>query len=301
MSKIHSLYVKWRAFRDIIGHPKSDAELAREIFGADDGPVRFTKVLHGDVGCAPWIADEITNLINKRLAGFRAARSLPALPSQTFKGSDLALPVYWFTSRLIAAAGTIDEDRLERGHVGLLEELAIVPSPNQAEPKLVVEHYQGTRSFAPFLPSGRRIEFKPGDKGQIAFTGVSRAPVAGYAMLTRDPAGYGQRLWEADWAETVLWLPSPFLPTWSDGRALLMPEPQPASPLPGRFIVTSVLVWDEKVIAKLDPRGARPPAAALDEEETTRFLTNLRRVLDDKQRKWAGAVTAGSAEYSVTA
>lgn len=301
MSKIHSLYVKWRAFRDLVGHPKSDAELAREIFGDDDGPVRFTKVLHGDVGCAPWIADEIVNHINKRIAGFRGARSLPVLSSQTFKGSDLALPVYAFTNRLIAAAGAVDEDRLERGHAGLLEELAIASPTAQAKSRLVVERYQGTRSFAPFVPSGRRVEFRPGDKGQIAFTGVSKAPVAGYAMLTRDPAGNGQRLWEADWAETVLWLPSPFVPTLSDGRALLMPEPQPASPLPGRFIVTSVLVWDGKAIAKLDPRGANPPTAALDEEETTRFLTNLRRVLDDKQRKWAGAVTAGAAEYTVTA
>lgn len=301
MSKIHSLYVKWRVFRDLIGHPKSDAELAREIFGADDGPVRFTKVLHGDVGCAPWIADEITNLINKRLASYRAARALPVLASQPFKGSDLAQPVYWFTGRLIETAGSIDEDRLERGHAGLLEELAIVPPSNQADLKLVVEHYQGTRSFAPFVPSGRRVEFRPGDKGQIAFAGVSRAPVAAYAMLTRDPAVSGQRLWEADWAETILWLPSPFAPRLSEGRALLMPEPQPVLPLPGRFIVTSVLVWDEKAIAKLDPRGASPLAAPLDEDDTTRFLTNLRRVLDDKQRKWTGTVTAGTAEYTVTA
>lgn len=300
MSKIPNLYVKWRVFRDLITHPKSDGELAREIFATDDGPIKFTKVLYGDVGCAPWLADEIANVINRRIAGHRAARSLSADLPQPFKGSDLALPVNAFTSRLIEAAGAIDEDRLVRGHAGLLEELAIDPPATENEPKLVVECYASTRSFAPFVGSGRRVEFKPGDKGQIAFTGASKMPVAAYAMLTRDPAANGQRLWEVDWTETIFWLPSPFVPQMSEGRVLLMPEPQPALPLPGRFIVTSVLIWDDKVTAKLDPRGPRPPAATLDEEGTARFLTNLRRVLDDKQKKWTGAVTAGSAEYIVS-
>jgi hypothetical protein len=39
----------------------------------------------------------------------------------------------------------------------------------------------------------------------------------------------------------------------------------------------------------------------MDEAETSRFLTNLRRLTEDKLRKWTGAVTVAQAEYVVKA
>ena len=46
-------------------------------------------------------------------------------------------------------------------------------------------------------------------------------------------------------------------------------------------------------------RGATPPTGILDEEGTSRFLTNLRRLTEDKFKKWLGAVTVSRAEYLV--
>ena len=77
---------------------------------------------------------------------------------------------------------------------------------------------------------------------------------------------------------------------------LIMPEAQSLQPIPGRFIATTVLLWEEGVRAQLDPRGKDARPDALDEAETSRFLTNLRRVV----RKRPEAVTVSSAEYLVT-
>lgn len=50
------------------------------------------------------------------------------------------------------------------------------------------------------------------------------------------------------------------------------------------------------------PSNRHLPAGALRvEAETSRFLTNLRRLTEDKLRKWTGAVTVARAEYVVKA
>jgi len=94
---------------------------------------------------------------------------------------------------------------------------------------------------------------------------------------------------------------APIVPTLSDGRLLLLRRAEPVNAMPGRFIVTCALVWQKEAIARLDPRGAGPSAGIMDEAETSRFLTNLRRLIEDKLRKWTGAVTVAQAEYVVKA
>ena len=65
--------------------------------------------------------------------------------------------------------------------------------------------------------------------------------------------------------------------------------------VPGRFLVTSVLLWDPSTQSMLDPRGGAAKPGALDELETSRFLTNLRRIV----RKQPQAVSLSTAEYFV--
>jgi len=91
------------------------------------------------------------------------------------------------------------------------------------------------------------------------------------------------------------------VPKFSDGRLLLLPQAEPVQPAAGRFIVTCALVWQKDAIARLDPRGGAPPPGILDEQETSRFLTNLRRLTEDKFKKWQDAVTVSRAEYIVKA
>jgi hypothetical protein len=134
-------------------------------------------------------------------------------------------------------------------------------------------------------------------KGQLAVIGAAKRPVAAYTMLIHDPAP--KRLWELSWGETVEWLPSPAKPTMSDGRLLLMPKPEELKPKPGRFIATSVLVWNKDAIEKLDLRGGSPAPGIFDERDTTWFLSNVRDIVDDKRNIWPGAITVASAEYEV--
>jgi hypothetical protein len=302
MAAIPSLYLKWRAFREIVGHPESDRNIAGAIFGDDDAPVKFSKLLHGDLGCTIEIAAEIVRVINKRLGVYRASRSLTAERPYEFRSADLGLPVYTFTNRLIEAALTVDEDALARAHVGLLDEMVVQQPSGDAGLRLLIERFSTSRAFVGAQPSGGSgpLVFEAGKhKGQLAIIGASGPPVAAYTMFVRDPSPLGSRLWDFNWGETVLWLPSPSVPAFEDGRLLLMPDAQPLIPLAGLFTVTSVLAWDQKAIGKLDPRGLHPSPGVLDEEETSRFLTNLRRVVGDKQKKWQGSVTATSAEYIV--
>ena len=65
--------------------------------------------------------------------------------------------------------------------------------------------------------------------------------------------------------------------------------------VPGRFLVTAILVFDQKAISELDPRGPEAPAGALDEPQTARFLTNVRRLA---KRKVAPILIASN-EYHV--
>jgi hypothetical protein len=133
--------------------------------------------------------------------------------------------------------------------------------------------------------------------GRLAIEGLARDPLAVYALFARDPAPAGLRLWELKWGETVLWLPSPFAAKRRDGVLPLMADAQPVKPVPGRFSVTAVMVLDKAGAANLDPRGETPPSAALDEAQTTRFLTNLRRIMKRKPE----ALAVASNEYVVVA
>lgn len=298
MSAIPNLFLKWRAFREIVGQPLSDAQIGTTIFGPNEGAAKFSKLLYGDYGCSTEVGTELVQIVNRRVDGYRKARGLAPDGTIQFRTSDLELPVYEFTRRLVTAAGQVDPDALDRAHNALLKEMSpSFDAPNEA--RLVIERFSTERSFESAMPSGGTgpTEFQVGKhKGRLAVQGTTGAPRFAYTLFTRDPRGAGMRLWDLDWNETVLWLPSPSVPTVAKGTVLIMPEAQSLQPIPGRFIATAVLLWDESVKSQLDPRGKDARPGALDEPETSRFLTNLRRVV----RKRPEAVTVSSAEYLVT-
>lgn len=297
MASIPNLYLKWRAFRELVGMPRSDAEIGVALFGEDkDGPQKFSKLLYGDYGCSPEIGEALAAVLNRRIETVRQSRGLPRLNRDPFRGSDLDASLHVFLRHLAAAAAVADEEALDRTQQALLGELA--PGFGiDGTIRLVVERFFVDRTFAPFLRSGGDgpVVFQVGrHKGQLAVLGVTAAPALAYTFVVRDPRPTGHRSWELNWNETLFWLPSPSRPRIVDGALLLMP-PSPLSPEPGRFLVTTVLVWEEASRAHLDPRGASAAAADLDEAETSRFLTNLRRL----QRRRPATVTVSSAEYSV--
>jgi hypothetical protein len=114
-------------------------------------------------------------------------------------------------------------------------------------------------------------------------------------MFSRDPAPTGARIWDISFQDAVRWLPSPFEPTVENGRILLMREPKPVQPIPGRFRLTAIVVRDPAVLPRLDPRGSRAASAPLDEEETARLITNMTRVA----KSHAHAVAFCSSDYLV--
>jgi hypothetical protein len=67
--------------------------------------------------------------------------------------------------------------------------------------------------------------------------------------------------------------------------------------VPGRFLVTAVLVLDDTATGRLDPRGTKPPPGSLDELETTRFLTNVRRLA----KRTPTPIVVATNEYRVIA
>jgi hypothetical protein len=304
MTAIHNLYLKWRAFRELADVADPDNWIGNHIFKTSDGAQKFSKLLRGDLGCSTIIAQDLTQFMNEwiavarsRLPGAPATESIPAITP-----ADLELPVLTFVSRLHQTLGQAAAKNLDRAHQALLRDMTLQTPRADASPLLVVEKFAIGRSFASAQPSGGDgpIEFEAGKhKGQLAVIAANAAPAAAYTMFTRDPAPIGKRLWELSWGETVLWLPSPSVPKLSDGRLLLMPQAEPVRPAGGRFIVTCALVWQADAIERLDPRGAAPTPGVLDESETSRFLTNLRRITEDKFKKWQGAVTVSSAEYVV--
>src|SRR5262249_30265085 len=211
---------------------------------------------------------------------------------------DLERPVYDFTQRLLAAVdGKVPANVLKNAERELLRELAPRVPPSQDPPRLKIERYSMERAFAPMLPSGGEplIEFEPGrHSGRLVVEGLADDPVAVYALITRDPAVIGQHLWDFTWGETVRWLPSPFHVVRCDDQHIIM-DNQPVQPIPGHYFVTAVLVLDRALIGALDPRGPQPPKAVLDELETSRFLTNLRRLMKRNPTQ----VAVASNEYKV--
>src|SRR6266446_1020678 len=131
--------------------------------------------------------------------------------------------------------------------------------------------------------------------GQLAIEGATSDPVAAYVLVARDPAPIGQRLWDLNWGDTVLWLPSPFTPVRSGDVLNLLPEPKKILPVPGRFLVTAVLVLAPEALAELDPRGPKAVPGDLNEPETARFLTNVRRLVVRK----SPPIVVASNEYQV--
>lgn len=297
MSSIPNLYLKWRAFRELIGMPLSDAQIGAHIFGEGrEGGPKFSKLIYGDYGCSPEIAVELITIINKRLDTKRSSLGLPGLEAG-LKPGDLTLPLHAFIRRLETLSETSDDDSRDRAQQALLSDLA----PANGQPgsvRLVVERFSMTRAIGGFLPSGGDgpVIFEAGKhKGRLAVRGIDREPLMAYTFLARDPRPLGRHSWDFNWSETISWLPSPSRPAFVDGELLLMPQAAPINPTPGRFLVTTVLLWDEAARGSLDPRGASAEPSALDESETSRFLTNLRRL----QRRSPDAATVSGAEYEV--
>jgi hypothetical protein len=285
MPSIPALYLKWRAFKELVGEGRPDAQIAEIIFGPRDAPVKLHRLLHGDARCEPDVAAQfVKDIINPCIHSRKNLR--PSRASQpNLLPSELFLPVYDFTRRVIAALGGADAEALERAHSALLAEL--VPRvPGQA-PRLTIERFappkriSSSRSFSSTRASGGEgpVEFRAErDRGRLVIEDTSTLPSAAYVHFIRDPAPLGHHLWELKWGDTVLWQPSPFSPIRAGGVLALMPEPEPFQAMPGRFFVTAVLVLDKSAQRDLDPRGADWRSAALDEQETARYLTNVRRL-----------------------
>jgi hypothetical protein len=297
---IPNLYLKWLAVRELLNPPQSNAELAARLWGADEGPPKFSKMLRGDYGCEIDVAVELAEVVNKRLLAVRALKGQTAPLQHAFRSSDFDLPVADFVKRIIACAQVIDDGALDHLHRALVAEFAPAPARLNG-PQLAIERFAGTRFFEgvqsasegpPVFEIGRH-------KGQFAVDGLSRELLQGeikaYAFIARDAAQSGARFWDEPFGQNIRWFPSPFSPTTAGDRVLLMPEPKPVQPVVGYFHATTVLAFDESVIRRLDPRGAGAPTQALDEQETARFLTNMSRVVKSHPK----AVTVCSGTYIV--
>ena len=297
MATIPNLFLKWRAVRELIGVPQSDAQIGATIFGEGrEGGPKFSKLLYGDYGCPPEIGAELIKIINGRIQNFRKGRSLDGTPNE-FSISDIEEPLYPFIRKLIVAGDVADEQALHRLQEALLDALKPKFGIDVAA-QLVIERYELNRAFAGMVPSGGGgpIAFQVGrHKGRLAVHGIDREPAMAYTFLARDARAGGHRSWDLNWNETVLWVPSPSKPKLVDGTLHLMPEAAEVLPIPGRFIATTVLLWDADFQDALDPRGATAVPAALDEAGTSRFLTNLRKLA----KRHPASVTTSSAEYMV--
>lgn len=302
--RIPNLYLKWHAYKELVDNVSTDKDIGVHLFRHDEGAIPFAKMLCGDLGCAPDIAEALANYMNRRIAALRSRRGAEgggARPAEAISAADLAAPTLAFVAKLVRLIGDVPDDALHRAHAVLLRDLCL-KSPKSESPRLVVEQYELARSFAGVLPSGGSgpVIFEAGKhRGQLAVIGLQQAPLGVYSLFTRDPSPSGLRIWELAWGEAVLWLPSPSVPVLSDGRLMLMPEASPVQPTPGRFNVTVALLWREDAMKSLEPRAGKPPSGALDENDTALFLTRLRRIVDDKRRRWGDAITVLSAEYEV--
>ena len=298
MAAIPNLYLKWRVCRELIGIPQSDAQIGAHIFGeGKEGAPKFSKLLYGDYGCPPEIGTELVAILNRRLENYRKSRGLDPTIMDRFRPSDLDMPLHEFTRKFIAAAEQTDADALDRTQEALLKEMSPGFGSN-GDARLVMERYETSRFPVGVEPSGGSgpITLQAGKhKGRLAVLGVDREPAAAYTLFKRDPRSTGHHSWDFDWREMVVWLPSPSRPKLVDGNLHIMPQAAAMQAVPGRFLVTSVLLWDPSTQSMLDPRGGAAKPGALDELETSRFLTNLRRLV----RKQPQAVSLSTAEYFV--
>lgn len=284
---IPNLYLKWRAVRELIGLTRSDAMVAERFFGPGEGPIKFSKLLRGDYGCANDVAAYLADVINEAIGAHRKRTGLSGAAPVQVRGSDLGAPLFDFTRKLIEAAGAIEDEVFDRAHRALLQDMTLPAARLNQDTRLRIEQFAKDRMFADFEPSGGTgpVVFRPDrDLGRLAVEGLTRPPVAAYVMITRDTSAVARRVWEGSWGEAVMWLPSPFVPPADGADYLLMPKPQPVRNVPGQFTVTAALLLKQELTEVLDPRDQATPGRAMDEIETARFLTNLRRMTDPRQK-----------------
>lgn len=300
---IPNLFLKWLAVRELLRLPQSNAEIATRLWGPDDGPSKFSKMLRGDYGCEPDVAAELADVVNKRIAIVRGAAGRHEAPDYAFRPVDFEAPVLGFARRIVETTGVIDPDALDRTHKALVKEFS-PDAPGAAGASglhVAIEQYGTTRFFegAAAAASGPPVFEIGRHKGLFAIEGLppedADRPLKVYVMFARDPSIQGARLWDLPFEDAIRWLPSPFEPVVEGGRILLMKEPKPVQPIPGRFRLTAIVVRDPAVLSRLDPRGAKASAAPLDEEETARLLTNLTRVA----KSHANAVAYCGSDYVV--
>ena len=297
MSKIPNLYLKWRAYRSLIDDSRSDADIAHLVFDEGQRQILFSRLLYGDLNCHQKVAARLVGeVINRCIADYRKMRGLSA-EATALSSADLWLPSHEFIRRLIVAAGDVSTNQLDAMEKSLLDALIPTVVLDRA-PKLAILRSEIDKSFDGFIKSGgdRPLEFEPGrHRGQFVVEDLTKDPVDVYVFLMRNPYPLaGKRLWELEWGDTVLWLPSPMkIPRTGDKLNLMPPSPVRADL--GRFVATAVLVFDNKVLAKLDPRGAKAPPGALDEEQTARFITNMKRL----ERAEGSPIQVAANEYIV--
>jgi hypothetical protein len=283
MDKIPNLYLKWRAFRSLIDDERSDAQIASTIVfeGEEQAAILFSRLLYGDRSCSEVVARKLLDeVINRCIAADRRAQGLSADGAE-LSTADLLGPSYQFTRRLIAATGAVSPDRADAVQRALLSEFA-PPKAKEKKPTLTIVRSNVDRSFGPIIRSSGDglIEFEPGrHRAEAVIEDLTEDPIAIYAFFTRNPYPLsGKRIWELEWDDTVLWLPSPILEIKRTGNTLNLVPPSAVQPAFGRFNFTVVLVFDPKVLDELDPREAKTLPGALNELEMARFITNMKRL-----------------------
>jgi hypothetical protein len=283
MDKIPNLYLKWRAFRSLIEDLRSDAEIASDIVfqGEEQPAILFSRLLYGDRSCSGVVARRLLEeVINICVAAHRKTHGL-STDGAELSVADLLGPSHQFTRRLIAAAGEVSPDRADAVQRALLNEIA-PPKAKEKKPALTILRSNVDRSFGPIVRSSgdSLIEFEPGrHRAEAVIEGLVKDPSAVYAFFTRNPYPLsGKRIWELEWDDTVLWLPSPILETKRNADTLNLVPPSAVQPAFGRFTFTVVLVFDPKAIDELDPRESTTSPGALNEFEMARFITNMKRL-----------------------
>ena len=284
---------------------RSDRQIARTIFASFFGendvneanrPILFSKMLRGEYGLQPEIASELAKVMNAAIEVYRGGRKLSGPSPQPLRPDHLYGPLFDFIRTLIAAVEQPGADDLVRTHRKMLDEFAPKATEGNAA-HLLVERFATDRFIEGMRPSGGDgpVVFKAGqDLGQLSIQGLDREPLAAYALVARDPSPESW-IWDSSWGETISWLPSPFKPIRSDNRYNLLPNPRKVQPVGGRFLVTALVVLEQNALAKLDPRGPTATAAALDENQTAKFLTEAKRLASGQN----APVVVATNEYRV--
>ena len=288
MSKMPNLYMKWRLFKDLFDQPKSDAEIAAFVIGGNDPEQKFTRMLYGDRAMSQENADALCEYMNQRLGVFRLAKGL-GNEGATLSTLDLDRSSNEFAQRLLALTPKAPPEGCLRAHQGLID--AILGREGKTA-TLTVERFGGDKIFINRFRRGQNpVVFRFGEHGRIILDDLKRQAVRAYLFLVHDPAP--RHVWDQPWGDTVMWAPSPFAPASSERRTVIMDTAE-VDKVAGRFIVTAVVLFDDKLIKELDPRK-NEAIGELDEQQTARFLTNLRRL----EKSGSQDFVIATAEYQV--